>query len=321
MELRDERQAREYPEKSFRASRRITRLPGASVAGRSGTTTSLQSIKRMINQMTLRKSSATNRGRRPSHSSQKQTALPPPHPPPPPRHPCPSPSLPLVLSIQMSQRVPCLAFTPSHRSDARSVGSIAIEDTETTEKRRRFKSSLCVLCVLCGYFFPGFNSVSADSSTINPADYSENAASITGTRASRRGSNYVMSSVIAWKPAAFTPELASALRCYRPLQYLNNAGWSCELFDQCRWTGIAPSSSRKRMARRPRDRRSLAATRRADRFRPVRQPFLNDERPNPERADRLRRMIDGVDAVSASTPELAKPVDRHATSSTMRWTR
>ena len=41
--------------------------------------------------------------------------------------------------------------------------------------------------------------------------------------------------VIAWKPAAASPDLASArLRCHKPAACLRAAGWRCEPFDPAR---------------------------------------------------------------------------------------
>ena len=62
-------------------------------------------------------------------------------------------------------------------------------------------------------------------------------------------------------------------------------------------------------AGRSRYRRSPAGARRADGIRSVRQSF----RRTAERADRLRRMIDRVDAVTVSTPELAKAIGPQCT--------
>ena len=67
-------------------------------------------------------------------------------------------------------------FTPSHRL-SHFLGSIA-KRNQTTEIKDDIASGSRVFC---GCFFPEFDSVSADSATINSPGYSENAASIAGS--------------------------------------------------------------------------------------------------------------------------------------------
>lgn len=123
-----------------------------------------------------------------------------------------------------------------------------------------------------------------------------------------------MERVIAWKPAAPNPELASArLRCFRPLEYLNRAGWQCELFDRGQMHRYRVVVFQKCYGDEDLD---LAAHLRGLGVRTV-FDLCDNHFYNPSgrselriRADRLRRMIDSVDAVTASTPQLAEIVGR-----------
>src|SRR5438874_9740622 len=123
--------------------------------------------------------------------------------------------------------------------------------------------------------------------------------------------------VIAWKPAAPTPELASArLRCYRPLEYLRAAGWPCELFDRRQMHRYRTVIFQKAYSDEDLD---IAAHLRALGTRTVfdlcDNHFYNPKGRNDyrNRADRLRRMIDKVDSVTVATPGLAKLIDRPTT--------
>ena len=124
-----------------------------------------------------------------------------------------------------------------------------------------------------------------------------------------------MSSVIAWKPATFTPELASAglglLSTARNTSTKPAGRASCST--ACRCIGIESSSSKKRTATKT-SRSPLTCGNSAcgpvfdlcdnHFYNPMQRADYHD------RAERLRRMIDDVDAVTASTPELAALVDR-----------
>jgi hypothetical protein len=115
-------------------------------------------------------------------------------------------------------------------------------------------------------------------------------------------------SVIAWKPAAPTPELASArLRCFRPLEYLRAAGWPCELFDPTQMHRYRAVVFQKAYGD---DDLAIAAHLRGLGVRTLFDLCDNHFVGPADRADRLRRMLDGVDAVTVATPELAKLVAR-----------
>src|SRR5436309_1587437 len=114
--------------------------------------------------------------------------------------------------------------------------------------------------------------------------------------------------VIAWKPGAPTPEQSSArLRCYRPCAYLRAAGWPCELFDPRRMDRYRVVVFQK--AYSPAD-LDIAAHLRGLGVRTVfdlcdNHFYVPPDRPDfRARAERLRRMIDGTDAVSVATQEL-----------------
>jgi hypothetical protein len=123
-----------------------------------------------------------------------------------------------------------------------------------------------------------------------------------------------MRPVIGWKPAAPTPDLASArLRCFRPMEYLNAAGWSCELFEPA-----AMHRYRAVVFQKSYSDNDLAIARHLKQL-GVRTLFdlCDNHFYNPlglaeldERVDRLRRMIQAVDVVTASTPALAAQMDR-----------
>jgi hypothetical protein len=124
----------------------------------------------------------------------------------------------------------------------------------------------------------------------------------------------VAGDIIAFKPVAPTPEQSSArLRCYRPCKYLSSAGWKCEIFDPRRMDRYRVVVFQK--AYTPND-LDIAEHLRGLGVRTVfdlcdNHLYVPDDRPDfRERADRLRRMIDRVDAVSVATPELAKIIDR-----------
>lgn len=115
-------------------------------------------------------------------------------------------------------------------------------------------------------------------------------------------------SLVAWRPAAPTPELASArLRCFRPMQYLNEAGIGCELFDANRMDRYRLVVFQKAYSDHDLD---IAAHLRSLGVRTVFDLCDNHFIGPPERSERLRRMIDRVDAVTVATPELAKWIDR-----------
>lgn len=117
-------------------------------------------------------------------------------------------------------------------------------------------------------------------------------------------------SVIAFKPAAPTPTLASArLRCYKPAEYLNAAGWDVRPFDPARMNEYRAVVFQK--AYTDEDLQIVAHLRGLG----VRTAFdLCDNHFvfADGRADRLRRMLAAVDAVSVATPELGKLVGRPA---------
>ena len=122
--------------------------------------------------------------------------------------------------------------------------------------------------------------------------------------------------VIAWKPAAPTPELASArLRCFRPLQLLRG-GWDCAIFDPTHMHRYRVVVFQKAYSDND---LAIAAHLRPHGVRTVfdlcDNHFYNPNcRPDyRERADRLCRMIESVDAVTAATPELARVIDRPST--------
>jgi hypothetical protein len=124
----------------------------------------------------------------------------------------------------------------------------------------------------------------------------------------------VAGDVIAFKPVAPTPEQSSArLRCYRPCEYLRSAGWKCEIFDARRMDRYRVVVFQK--AYTPND-LDIADHLRGLGVRTVfdlcdNHLYVPDDRPDfRERAERLRQMIDRVDAVSVATPELARIIDR-----------
>lgn len=120
--------------------------------------------------------------------------------------------------------------------------------------------------------------------------------------------------VIAWKPAAPTPELASArLRCFRPMEFLSRAGWHCELFDDAQMHRYRIVVFQKAYGEHDLE---LAAHLKSLGVRTVfdlcDNHFYNPTgRPDyRERADRLRRMIGRADAVTVATGELGALIDR-----------
>jgi hypothetical protein len=124
----------------------------------------------------------------------------------------------------------------------------------------------------------------------------------------------VAGDVIAFKPGVPTPEQSSArLRCYRPCQYLRSAGWKCEIFDQRRMDRYRVVVFQK--AYSPND-LDIADHLRGLGVRTVfdlcdNHLYVPADRPEfRDRADRLRRIIDRVDAISVATPELAKIIER-----------
>jgi hypothetical protein len=124
----------------------------------------------------------------------------------------------------------------------------------------------------------------------------------------------VTGDVIAFKPGVPTPEQSSArLRCYRPCEYLRSAGWKCEIFDPRRMGRYRVVVFQK--AYSPND-LEIADHLRGLGVRTVfdlcdNHIYVPPDRPEfRERSDRLRRIIDLVDAVSVATPELAKIMDR-----------
>lgn len=115
-------------------------------------------------------------------------------------------------------------------------------------------------------------------------------------------------SLIAWKPAAPTPELASArLRCFRPMQYLNAQGIPCELFDPNRMDRYRTVVFQKAYSEHDLD---IAAHLRSLGVRTIFDLCDNHFVGPIDRADRLRRMIDRVDAVTVATAELGNWIDR-----------
>jgi hypothetical protein len=129
--------------------------------------------------------------------------------------------------------------------------------------------------------------------------------------------NAVSPAVIAWKPAAPTPELASArLRCYRPLEYLHGAGWHCELFDRNQMHRYGTVIFQKAYSEEDLDIAThLRSLGKRTVFDLCDNHFYNPTSRNDyrARADRLRRMIGAVDAVTVATPELARLVERPTT--------
>jgi hypothetical protein len=114
--------------------------------------------------------------------------------------------------------------------------------------------------------------------------------------------------VNAWKPAAPTPQLASArLRCFRPMKYLNAAGIQCELFDPNRMDRYRTVVFQKAYSDHDLD---IAAHLHGLGVRTVFDLCDNHFVGPPERAVRLRQMIERVDAVTVATPELATWIGR-----------
>ena len=119
--------------------------------------------------------------------------------------------------------------------------------------------------------------------------------------------------VIAWKPLRRTPDAASArLRTFLPCRYLKEAGWRCEIFEP---RNIA--SYELVVFQKAYDEESIHLAETLS-SRGVKTVFdLSDNHfyiPADfpvfhERAERLRRMIRAVDAVSVPTPELKKLVE------------
>lgn len=121
------------------------------------------------------------------------------------------------------------------------------------------------------------------------------------------------SAAIAWKPFINDANVASArLRAFVPCRYLKEAGWRCEIFDPKNLDAYELVIFQKAY-----DEESLALVE-SLRTRGVKTVFdlCDNHFYNPddlpvlrERAERLRRMITAVDAVSVSTPELGKLID------------
>lgn len=121
---------------------------------------------------------------------------------------------------------------------------------------------------------------------------------------------------IAFKPAAPTPELASArLRAFLPCQYLADAGWDCEIFDAARFDQYEIVVFQKAYQHEDLDLVAQLRRRGARTVFDLCDNHFYDPEARPilqERAERLRRMIDLVDMVTVSTPILAQLIDRHA---------
>jgi hypothetical protein len=118
------------------------------------------------------------------------------------------------------------------------------------------------------------------------------------------------SPVIAWKPARPTPEIASVrLRCYRPLEYLRAAGWTCEIFDRTQMHRYRIVIFQKAYGEED---LAIAAHLRGIGVRTVFDLCDNHFVGPLDRTERLRRMIDSVDAVTVATAELAKVTGRRA---------
>ncbi len=119
-----------------------------------------------------------------------------------------------------------------------------------------------------------------------------------------------MEAVIAWKPVVNDWEMASArLRCFLPSKYLNEAGWSCEMFNERNaahydlvvFQKVYDEGSIK-LARDLTKKGVKTVFDLCDNhfYNPNSDPWID------ERAERLRRIIDSVNAVTVSTPELKK---------------
>ena len=118
---------------------------------------------------------------------------------------------------------------------------------------------------------------------------------------------------IAWKPFLDDANVASArLRAFLPCRYLKKAGWRCEIFepenaDFYELVIFQKAYDEESIA--------LAGSLRARQGKTV-FDLCDNHFYNPgdlpemrQRAERLRRMISAVDAVSVSTPELAKLIE------------
>jgi glycosyltransferase involved in cell wall biosynthesis len=119
--------------------------------------------------------------------------------------------------------------------------------------------------------------------------------------------------VIAWKPFTDSPNRASArLRSFLPCRYLREAGWRCEIFER---ENLA--SYKLVIFQKAYDEDSITLAKLlADRGVKTILDLSDNHFYNPhdlpalgERAKRLHRMIEAVDAVSVSTPELGKLID------------
>ncbi|MFO0810880.1 MAG: hypothetical protein U0746_19805 [Gemmataceae bacterium] len=120
-----------------------------------------------------------------------------------------------------------------------------------------------------------------------------------------------MQATIAFKPAAPTPQLASArLRCYKPTEYLRAAGWDVREFDPGRMNEYRVVVFQKAYSEED---LQIAAHLRGLGVRTAFDLCDNHFVFADGRAERLRRMIDAVDAVSVATPELGKLIARPAT--------
>jgi len=123
---------------------------------------------------------------------------------------------------------------------------------------------------------------------------------------------------VAWIPTSRDFRIGSArLRAVLPCRYLSKAGWNCELFDLRRSREYdlvvfqkAYDDDAIELARRLQRRGTLTVLDLCDNhlYNPDGLPWLT------ERAERLKRMIDLVDAVTVSTEALADFIpDRDAT--------
>jgi hypothetical protein len=118
---------------------------------------------------------------------------------------------------------------------------------------------------------------------------------------------------IAWKPFFDDAKVASArLRAFVPCRYMREAGWRCEIFEPQN-----AGSYELVIFQKTYDEESIALAE-SLKGRGVKTVFdlCDNHFYNPddlpalrERAERLRRMIGAVDAVSVSTPELGKLID------------
>lgn len=124
----------------------------------------------------------------------------------------------------------------------------------------------------------------------------------------------MLSPTIAWKPVGHINTPSSRLRCFLPCQYLRNRGWSCELFnpkniDRYQLVVFQKTYDEENIALA----KSLKSRGVKTVFDLCDNLFVYPDTTDSQRAKLLNKMIDVVDVVSVSTPEVEKLIQSKKT--------